>query len=179
VFEISEITTLCLNKVKNTVNTINQNVDQLDSYPNISPILNVEPLNLTIGSKFGWRKHPIYHIKLFHKGVDIHANLNTNVVSTMNGTITKVKYSRYGYGNSIVIENDYGYKILYAHLNKINVSKGDIIKKGELIGQSGNTGLSTCPHLHYEVRVNNKPKDPENYIYSLYNFNYETFLAKK
>ena len=111
-----------------------------------------------ITSPFGWRKHPILKRKEFHPGVDLRAKLNTPVYATADGIVEFAAYHKSsGYGNLIIIDHNYGFKTLFGHLNKILVKRGEFVKKGELIGYTGNTGLSNGPHLHYEVRFLNMP----------------------
>lgn len=132
-------------------------------YPSISPVRTKNFLR--ISSEFGWRIHPIYKKPIFHQGVDIVVKQNVNIYSTINGYIDKVMYSKYGYGNRVVIKNESGYEVLYAHLSDyIFVREGDYVKKGQLIGKSGNTGTSTGNHLHYEIRKNEIPKNPLSYF---------------
>ncbi len=154
-----------LNKLIETSDAIKKNKNILNYYPSISPIKTSDFIE--VSSPFGWRKHPIYKTQIFHDGVDISANLNTNVYSTIYGKVDKIMYSRFGYGNRIVIKNSQGFETLYAHLSKnIYVKKGQVVKKGQLIATSGNSGLSSGPHLHYEIRKNNELKDPLSYFYT-------------
>jgi murein DD-endopeptidase MepM/ murein hydrolase activator NlpD len=171
---LSESTNYFMNKAINTILFVDDNKEKMNSYPNLFPIEVKDSIKINRG--FGWKKHPIFKIVLFHDGIDIPANTNTNVFSTMCGKVEKVKYSRFGYGNEIVIKNDAGYQTLYAHLNTICISEGETIKKGQLIAKSGNTGLSTSAHLHYEIRYMNKLRDPEQFVFMNKRNNY---LAKK
>jgi murein DD-endopeptidase MepM/ murein hydrolase activator NlpD len=139
----------------------------MDNYPTISPIKSENLVSIT--SEFGKRKHPILRKTIFHEGVDITATKGTNVYATANGVISKLKHSRFGFGNHIVIEHLYGYKTLYAHLSVINVKKDQIVKKGDLIGKVGNSGLSTSPHLHYELMRDGKKVNPQGYFYTYVN----------
>lgn len=116
-----------------------------------------------ISSNFGWRRDPISGKQEYHEGLDIGVWYNTPVMATAEGTITHVGWLG-GYGRTIEITHGFGYKTRYGHLNKYRVNKGQKVKKGDVIGLSGNSGKSTGPHLHYEVRVNNIPKNPRNYI---------------
>lgn len=99
-----------------------------------------------------------------HKGIDIAKNLGESVNAALDGKVIKAGYNSGGYGNLIVIEHENNMKTYYAHLNDIYVKQGDVIKKGNIIGSVGNTGNSTGPHLHFELRVNNTPVDPIKYI---------------
>ena len=119
---------------------------------------------LTISAPFGWRKHPILKKREFHPGIDISGRGEIAVRATANGIVTQARKSRYGYGNVVRIDHVFGFKTLYAHLRKIEVEKGDFIKKGDIIGYMGNSGLSTGQHLHYEVRYDSKPLNPYHFI---------------
>lgn len=142
----------------------NTKIDILSSIPAIQPISNKDLTRLASG--FGWRLHPIYHVNKFHEGLDFTAPTGTEIYATGNGIVESVEYSGRGYGNHIIINHGFGYKSLYAHMSKINVKKGDEIKRGNVIGLVGNSGSSTGPHLHYEVHVNNQKVDPINYFYN-------------
>ncbi len=116
-----------------------------------------------ITSPFGYRLHPILKIPKMHTGIDFGSSLNTPVYAAANGKVILVDQNS-TYGNYLVLEHSNGYTSVYAHLAKILVTKGDIITFGSLIGYSGNTGRSTAPHLHYEVRLNGTPVDPKGYL---------------
>lgn len=158
---ISQMVTSELMEIQNVTEIINN----ISGYPNMSPIRTKNFIMLT--SKFGWRIHPIFKTGIFHDGVDISANIGSPVYATASGKVDFVMYSKYGYGNRIVIKHANGYETLYAHLGRdIRVRKGWRVKKGDRIGSVGNTGRSTGPHLHYEVRHNDKLKDPLAYFYT-------------
>ena len=131
--------------------------------PAIMPINN-KNLKRT-GAGFGMRKHPILNITRMHEGIDFYANPGTEVYATADGTIKSAKYSA-TFGKVITI--DHGYKLitLYAHLSEFNVSVGQKIKRGQIIGYVGSTGLSSGPHLHYEVHLNHKEVNPVHYFYA-------------
>lgn len=99
-----------------------------------------------------------------HKGIDIAEDLGKDVSASLDGKVIRAGYNSAGYGNLVIIEHDNNMKTYYAHLNKIYVAPGDIVKKGNVIGVVGSTGNSTGPHLHFELRVNEIPVDPINYI---------------
>ncbi len=136
----------------------------LSHVPAIQPVSNKGLKRIASG--FGWRTHPIYKIRKFHWGLDFTANTGTPVYAAGAGKIVKVKKSNanYGYGNQVVIDHGFGYETLYAHLSKIEVKKGDVVKRGDVIGLVGNTGGSTAPHLHYEVHLNGKKVNPKHYF---------------
>jgi len=138
--------------------------EQLASVPAIMPISN-EDLTRT-ASGWGHRIHPIYKIRRFHYGMDFTAPTGAEVYATGNGVVKSIERSRRGYGNKLVIDHGFGYETLYAHLNDFNVRKGQKVNRGDVVAFVGSTGLSTAPHLHYEVRVNNKKVNPIYYYFN-------------
>jgi murein DD-endopeptidase MepM/ murein hydrolase activator NlpD len=138
--------------------------DQLACLPAIQPISNKDLTRTASG--WGYRIHPIYKIRKFHYGMDFTAPTGTEIYSTGNGKIIVAESSRRGLGNHIIIDHGYGYKTLYAHMNGFNIKVGQEVKRGDVIGFVGSTGLSTAPHLHYEVHLNNKKVNPINYYFN-------------
>jgi murein DD-endopeptidase MepM/ murein hydrolase activator NlpD len=136
----------------------------LASIPAIQPIANKD-LERT-ASGWGYRIHPIYKILKFHYGIDFTAPTGTDVYVTGDGVIEKIESSKRGYGNSILVNHGYSIKTLYGHLDGFNVREGQKVKRGDVIGFVGNTGLSTAPHLHYEVIRNNEKVNPINYFFN-------------
>jgi murein DD-endopeptidase MepM/ murein hydrolase activator NlpD len=137
---------------------------QLSSLPAIQPIANKDLTRTASG--WGYRIHPIYKIKKFHHGMDFTAPTGTEVYATADGTVELVETSRRGYGNKVVIDHGFGYKTLYSHLDGFNnLTKGKKVKRGDVIAYVGSTGLSTAPHLHYEVHLNRKKINPINYYF--------------
>lgn len=146
----------------NTIfNKIKSNEKMYRHIPSISPVKGY------IGSKYGYRTDPIDGKRRMHSGLDFPVNLNTDVVATGDGVVTKAQYDS-GWGRYIKIDHGYGYETVYAHLWKINVKKGQKVKRGEKIGKSGNSGRAAGFHLHYEVHKNNKTVDPLNYFFTGY-----------
>jgi len=149
--------------------------EMLQHIPAIQPVANKNLKRLS--SYYGYRTDPIYKVRKFHPGLDFSAPTGTEVYSTGDGKVIEVTKSRRGYGNKIVIDHGYGYKTMYAHLNKFNIKKGDRVKRGQVIGFVGNTGKSTAPHLHYEIRKNDKKVNPIYYFFNdLSPAEYETVL---
>jgi murein DD-endopeptidase MepM/ murein hydrolase activator NlpD len=138
--------------------------DQLACLPAIQPISNKDLTRTASG--WGYRIHPIYKIRKFHYGMDFTAPTGTDVYATGNGKVIRVESTRRGYGNQIVIDHGYGYQTLYAHMSGFNVRLGQEVKRGDIIGFVGSTGLSTAPHLHYEVHLHNKKVNPINYYFN-------------
>lgn len=132
--------------------------------PAIQPVSNKDLRR--IGSYFGYRTDPFYKVTKFHEGIDFTATIGTDVYATGDGTVTQVERSYGGYGNCITINHGFGYQTVYAHLSKMGVRRGEKIKRGQVIGQVGNTGKSTSPHLHYEVHKGGKPVDPINFFFN-------------
>lgn len=112
-----------------------------------------------ITSYFGKRKSPFSGRRVMHEGLDIAANTGTPVVATADGVITKVGYEP-GYGKVVTIDHGYGYRTIFGHNSKILVKSGQRIRRGDRIALVGNTGRSTGPHVHYELRLNGVPIDP-------------------
>ncbi len=121
------------------------------------------PVNGEITSPFGKRSDPISQKESEHFGIDINASLNTEIKAASNGTVIKAETNNY-YGNFIIIGHKDGLSTLYGHLNEILVKPGDEINSSEIIGLSGDSGRTTGPHLHFEVRKDNIPVDPLEYL---------------
>jgi len=136
----------------------------LASIPAIQPVANKDLKRMASG--YGYRIHPIYKTRKMHYGMDFSAKVGTEIYATGDGIISKVKRSKRGYGNYVKINHGFGYETLYAHMSKYIVKKGQKVKRGEVIGYVGNTGISTAPHLHYEVRKDNKKINPVNFYYN-------------
>ena len=115
-----------------------------------------------ITSKFGNRNHPVLKSVKFHRGVDIAVSLGTPVYAGIKGIVTFAG-KRGNYGNLVEIEGSDGIKVRYAHLSKIDVVAGQRISDGEKVAETGNTGMSTGPHLHYEIIVDESPVNPLNF----------------
>jgi murein DD-endopeptidase MepM/ murein hydrolase activator NlpD len=138
------------------------NKEKMLHIPAIMPIYNKD-LKGT-GAGFGMRLHPISGIRRMHEGIDFYAKTGKEVYATGNGFVKAVRYSK-TFGNLIVIDHGYHIETYYAHLSKFNVNKGQKVKRGQVIGYVGNTGLSSGPHLHYEVHLNGKEVDPVHYFF--------------
>ena len=116
-----------------------------------------------ITSNYGYRIHPVYNTKKFHDGIDINACQNTPVYAVADGKVSISGWIN-GYGNYIQIEHSNGLSSFYAHLNQINVVKGQTVKQGQIIGESGNTGIGTGAHLHFGTKKNGISVNPTVYL---------------
>lgn len=135
----------------------------LASIPAIRPIANTDLIRF--GSAFGLRLHPILNVMKMHTGIDLTARSGTKIYAAGDGIVTRADWGN-GYGYHVRMNHGYNYTTLYAHMSKILVKVGQKVKRGDVIGLVGSTGLSTCPHLHYEVRKNGRPVNPINYYYN-------------
>lgn len=116
-------------------------------------------------SNFGYRVHPVTKARgSFHKGIDIYAPTGTEVKATAGGVVVKAEFNRNGYGNLIVIRHDKEISSYYGHLQKILVRAGQNVQKGAVIGAVDSTGLSTGPHLHFEIRKGDTAMDPDQFL---------------
>ena len=132
--------------------------------PAIQPVSNKQLISLASG--FGYRIHPVYKVMRMHQGIDFAAPIGTPIYATADGNVITVEFSFAGYGKMVEIDHGFGYKTRYAHMHGFAVHVGKKVKRGELIGYVGSTGLSTAPHLHYEVHINNIPKNPVYYFFN-------------
>jgi hypothetical protein len=132
--------------------------------PAIQPIANKQLLALASG--FGIRIHPVYKVRKMHTGIDFAAPIGTPIYATADGKIDEVSVKFSGYGKMIIIDHGFGYKTRYAHMHEFAVRQGQNVKRGELIGYVGDTGLSTAPHLHYEVIMNGTLINPVHYFFN-------------
>ena len=151
--------------------------DMLAALPAIQPVSNKNLSRMASG--YGYRIHPIYKTRKLHTGMDFSAKTGTPIYATGDGKISKVRRSRRGYGNHVIIDHGYGYKTLYAHMSKMLVKKGQRVKRGEVIGLVGSTGTSVAPHVHYEVKKDGKKVNPAQYYFNdLSPDQYEEMLKK-
>jgi murein DD-endopeptidase MepM/ murein hydrolase activator NlpD len=114
-------------------------------------------------SSFGWRQDPFLGVRAFHKGLDFSAATGEPIKATASGIVTEAGFER-DYGKYIKISHGDGLETRYAHASKLLVSKGDVVRREQIIALVGNTGRSTGPHLHYEIRLNGRALDPKQYL---------------
>ena len=143
-------------------NEVANMTDRTAHIPAIQPIS--EKYLRAMASGYGYRRDPIYGTSKFHEGMDFSSPIGTPVYATGNGTVTNASWKSQ-YGNLIEISHGYNYTTRYAHLSEILVKPRQAVKRGDLIGKVGNTGKSTGPHLHYEVRFRGQPQNPVNYYF--------------
>ena len=121
------------------------------------------PASQRITSYYGNRIHPVYKTKRFHSGIDIGVGYGANILAAADGTVT-LSENNGGYGKCIIINHGSGLTSLYGHNSSLLVAKGEKVTKGQIIAKAGSTGVSTGPHLHFEVRVNGATTDPLGYL---------------
>lgn len=144
--------------------------------PAIQPLSNKELTYLH--TRYGLRNHSVLGYVREHKGLDFSADVGTPIYATGDGVVKSVYYSE-SYGNVIFLDHQYGYETRYAHLSKFNVKNGQRVKRGELIGYVGDTGLSSGPHLHYEVLYQDQHVNPINFFQrDLSNQEYEKVIEE-
>lgn len=136
--------------------------EKLRKIPAIQPVANKDLKKTASG--YGWRVDPIYKTRKFHEGMDFSAAIGTPVFATGDGKVVKAGWQQ-GYGHTVEVDHGYGYRTVYAHLSKIKTRAGAKVNRGDQIGDVGNSGKSTGPHLHYEVRLNGKHLNPMNYYF--------------
>lgn len=138
--------------------------EKVDNIPSIQPILNNELTLLT--ASFGQRMQPYYKVLTMHTGVDYTVPEGTRVFATADGKVKTSTSRPSSTGNTVVIDHGNGYETHYNHLNKSLVRQGQLVKRGDIIALTGDTGLSLIPHLHYEIRYMDDPVDPINYFFA-------------
>ena len=162
VFVPASVSKLQDKEMSDKVSKIYKAVDDLEYY---REVVQYVPLGKPVwsywmSSKFGYRSDPFNKKKAGHKGVDLASRTGNKILVKAKGRVVKVEYSKRGYGNNLTIDHGNGFKTRYAHMNKIYVKKGDYLNIDDVVGEVGNTGRSTGPHLHYEIIYNGHPVDP-------------------
>ena len=147
------------------VRSIGEAYDSLSSHQaRFAALPSIMPTKGWLTSAFAReRVHPILHLARPHEGIDVSAPMNAEIEAPASGVVTEVKWVD-GYGNMLTVDHGYGLVTRYAHCSKILVVRGQRVKRGQTIARVGSTGLSTGPHLHYEVWVSGKPVDPIKYV---------------
>ena len=134
----------------------------LEAIPAIQPIQNKDLTRVASG--YGMRMHPILKYRKMHNGMDFTASTGTPIYATGDGVVIKASRAT-GFGNVVYVDHGFGYETRYAHMSKFNTKKGRKVKRGDIIGYVGNTGLSSGPHLHYEVHKNGRVINPVNFYH--------------
>lgn len=170
--EILKWTSSKLDNLERRINLQRMSFTEIQSYYNenqerLSHLPAIRPLSGVLLSGFGMRIHPTLKYRRMHEGIDFRADIGTKVFATGDGTITTSRL-RGSYGNLIIIDHGFGYTTRYAHLSGFaeNIRPGTKVTRGQLIGYTGNTGVTEGPHLHYEIRVDGQPVDPLNYLFA-------------
>ncbi len=131
----------------------------LNQIPNSSPVIGGY-----ISSGYGRRIHPVTGKVKIHRGLDFGVNIGTPIYAPADGVIEVVRSSNQGSGNFLRLQHSYGFTSSYSHLKSFAVKTGDFVSKGDLIGHSGNSGLTSGPHLHYEIRFVGRPLNPRPFV---------------
>ena len=123
----------------------------------------IRPAKGLLTSGFGVRVRPITGKVVMHEGLDIANSTGTDIFAPADALVHSAG-PKFGYGNTVVLDHGWGMKTWYAHTSRVEVKKGQRVRRGDLIARMGSTGFSTGPHLHYEVRIENTPVDPLDYL---------------
>ena len=137
--------------------------------PNGYPITNYK----IISADYGYRRHPVFFTQHLHSGIDFAADKGTPVYATADGVVESAEMNYGGYGVLVKLDHSFGFRTYYAHLDRATVSRGSFVKKGQVIAYSGNSGISTGPHLHYEIRFLGNVLNPRHFI----NWNMRNFSS--
>ena len=151
-FELASYETI-YDKVKN-------DIDRIRHIPSIRPVAGGY-----LNSSFGYRQDPIDAVRRFHQGQDFSVPTGTPIFAPADGVVKRAYYIG-GFGNHIKLDHTSGYSTTFAHLSKIFVRHGQKVNRGDIIGETGNTGRSTAPHLHYEVHYRGTPKNPADFVFT-------------
>ncbi len=170
--EILKWTQENLENLERGINIQKMSFQEIKSYYNknqskMKRIPAIKPTKGIILSGFGMRFHPVLKYRRMHEGLDFRANIGDEVYATGDGVV-KLARHKGTYGQLVVIDHGYGFETRYAHLSAFGkgIRPGAKVKRGDVIGLSGNSGQSKGPHLHYEVYKNDKPIDPINYLFA-------------
>lgn len=156
--EFMQTSTESLEKVQNLLKSQGDLLVELPTYWPIAGGIG------RITNYFGPEVHPFTQQWYLHKGIDIAYRRGIDLVAAANGKVIERKYEPMGFGNYIVIRHAYGFATKYAHMDNVYVEEGDVVTQGQKIGTMGNTGMSTGPHLHFEVRIGAQVVDPERFL---------------
>lgn len=163
-------TSLRFTNLKNRVLLLNSSLDKVHSRADhidedLGNMPSILPVAGTLISGFGFRNHPVSGNAKFHEGLDFACPIGTPIYASGNGVVEISETGESGYGICLNVNHSNGYRTKYAHLSQMKVRNGESVKRGQLLAYSGNTGLSTGPHLHYEVSFREVKTDPIDFIY--------------
>lgn len=155
---------------------VNANEEKFKHFPALKPMDGVFNIN-----GFGMRIHPIFRVRMVHEGLDISNSTGTPIYASADGLVTVAGRKNSGFGIEAIINHGFGFTTLYGHMSKVVVREGQNVKRGQLIGYCGSTGLSSGPHLHYEVWENGVKKNPIDYFFNDFDYKSyaETFVSDK
>jgi len=158
--QISRRVRLELASYEDIYDKVKKDTEKLKHIPSIRPIIGGY-----LNSGFGWRPDPLDGKRRFHYGLDITVSSGAPILSPADGVVQEARI-RGGYGKYVKINHSYGYKTLFLHMSQLNVKKGQMVKRGDILGKSGSTGRTSGPHLHYEVKYYGTPLDPLDYFFT-------------
>tara|TARA_B100001248_G_scaffold261377_1_gene252360 strand:- start:1619 stop:2527 length:909 start_codon:yes stop_codon:yes gene_type:complete len=157
--KISRNVNLGFKSYESIYDKVKKDINRISKIPSIRPVKDGY-----LNSSFGYRKDPIDNVTRFHQGQDITVKTGTPIHAPADGVVKRAYYAG-GFGNHIKLDHGNGYTTLFAHLSKIKVKHGQEVKRGEIIGLTGNTGRSTAPHLHYEIHHYGESKNPLDFFF--------------
>ena len=157
--KISRNVNLGFKSYESIYDKVKKDMNRISKIPSIRPVKSGY-----LNSSFGYRKDPIDNVTRFHQGQDITVKTGTPIHAPADGVVKRAYYAG-GFGNHIKLDHGNGYTTLFAHLSKIKVKHGQKVRRGEVIGLTGNTGRSTAPHLHYEIHHYGESKNPLDFFF--------------
>ena len=157
---LSREVNLELTSYKSIYEKVQEDISRITKIPSLRPVEGGY-----LNSSYGYRKDPIDNIRRFHQGQDITIPIGTPIYAPADGVVKRAYYVG-GFGNHVKIKHGSGYSTIFAHLSKFKVKYGQKVKRGDLIGLTGNTGRSTAPHLHYEIHYYGTPQNPLDYFFT-------------
>ena len=157
---LSREVNLELTSYKSIYEKVQEDISRITKIPSLRPVEGGY-----LNSSFGYRKDPIDNIRRFHQGQDITIPIGTPIYAPADGVVKRAYYVG-GFGNHVKIKHGSGYSTIFAHLSKFKVKYGQKVKRGDLIGLTGNTGRTTAPHLHYEIHYYGTPQNPLDYFFT-------------
>jgi murein DD-endopeptidase MepM/ murein hydrolase activator NlpD len=158
---LSREVNLELTSYKSIYEKVQEDIQRITKIPSIRPVDGGY-----LNSSYGYRIDPIDNVRRLHQGQDITIPIGTPIYAPADGVVKRAYYVG-GFGNHIKIDHGSGYTTLFAHLSKLKVKYGEVVKRGDIIGLTGNTGRSTAPHLHYEIHYYGTPQNPLDYFFTV------------